>query len=328
MKLFGFYSKNVYIQYRNQLCSTTTFVVCSLTIIAFVAPYYALYSIKGGELWEQHRLVYEQPRVKFPYKYLVLAEFEGIGDGESSVLTCSSFEGYNSATEQLPSCNAIRVIPIDEDNDQTMDRLRVTISFNPPDDANGLRFYTVYYFLETTLTSQCNFEVPAFVYLDKLQAPAAKFLSGKIEHHGVIQAKQSTSLQCPFFMRQQKSHFSARYYPTENSTLEEFQPKMITGRIESSNPAYFEYSQTRTGWISDESGVIDIEIDISIGGADSQATALLYRTSLWQRLSQFWTSYFPLLFVSLWIANKVKMYLFENFYLRAVEVLPWKQKYT
>ncbi|XP_058056383.1 transmembrane protein 231 [Anopheles bellator] len=327
MKLFSFYNKSVFVQYRNQLCSTTTVAVCLLSLAAFVIPASVLFSVQRGKLWDQHHLVYEQPKVKFSYKYLFLAELEGGGDRESSIVTCSSFESYNSATEELPSCNGIHVTPFDEDHDQMLDHLKVAINFNPPEETNRLQFYTLYFFLEATVSSQCSFTVPTFVYLDKVPAPWPKFQSGKIEHRGSLEVKQSASLQCPFFMRHQKSHFSDRYYPNENTTLDEFQPSIIAEKIESSNPTYFAFDATQHTWELDDSGTINIVLFVSIGGPDSRKTALLYTTSLWQRMHQFWTGYFPLLLVCLWIADKLKMYLFEKFYLRAVEVLPWKEKY-
>ncbi|XP_050079057.1 transmembrane protein 231 [Anopheles maculipalpis] len=328
MKLFSFYNKSVYIQYRNQLCSTTTIVVCALTVAAIIAPYYLLASIKPGELWDEQRAVYEQPRVKFLYEYLFLAEMEDPEDRGSSIVTCSSFEAYNSLTEQLHPCNDVQVIPTDADHDRALDHVSVGISFNPPNNGARLSFYTIYFFLEATISSQCLFVVPAFILLEKVPTPRAKFESGTIKHHGYLEAKQTTPLQCPFFMRHQKSHFSDRYYPNENTTLEGFQPGAILSKIQHTNPAYYEYHLRRTDWTMDDSESISIQIDVSIGAGDSQKLAFLYKNSLWWKLCQFWGSYFPLLFVSLWLTEKIKQYLFENFYLRAVEVKPWKDKYN
>ncbi|XP_053676620.1 transmembrane protein 231 [Anopheles nili] len=327
MKLFCFYGKPVSIKYHNQLCSSTTLVVCTLSVAAFVLPYYILSSVKRGELWDQHQLVYEQPRVKFLYAYLFLAEMEASDDG-SSVVTCSSFESYNTLTEHLYPCSEVRVVPIDSDHDHALDHLAIAISFNPPDVGSRLMYYTFYFFLEATVTSQCSFVVPSFVSLEKVPAPKSKFDSGTIVHHGFLQSKQTASLQCPFFMRHQKSHFSDRYYPNENTTLDGFQPRVISALIQSSNPARYEFHPQRTDWTTDDSGSIRIEMNISIGDANSRETALLYQTSLWRRLCQFWGSYFPLLIVSMWLTNKIKQYLFEHFYLRAVEVVPWKVKYN
>uniref|UniRef100_A0A182P4K1 Transmembrane protein 231 n=1 Tax=Anopheles epiroticus TaxID=199890 RepID=A0A182P4K1_9DIPT len=329
MKLFSFYNKSIYIQYRNQLCSTTTFVVCALSVAAFVAPYYLLSSIKHGELWDQHRTVYEQPKMAFQYSYLFLAEMDQPEEGRApTVVTCSSFPSYNTLTEQLQPCSDVQVVPIDTNHDHTLDRLSVSVRFNPPERGFRLSFYTFYFFLEATLSSQCRFTVPAFVALEKVPPPVRSFEYGTIVHSGAMVARQSVALQCPFFMRQQKSHFSDRYYPNDNTTLEGFQPSVIRAKIEGSNPAYFEYRAQSTSWTVDGSGSIRVQIDVSIGGKDSTLVAFLYNTSIWWKLCQLWASYFPLLLVSLWLTAKVKQYLFENFYLRAVEVVPWKNKYN
>uniref|UniRef100_A0A182QPY4 Transmembrane protein 231 n=1 Tax=Anopheles farauti TaxID=69004 RepID=A0A182QPY4_9DIPT len=328
MKLMCFYNKSVCVKYRNQLCSTTTFVVCALTLAAFAVPYYLLSSIKSGELWDQQRLVYEQPTTKFLYSYLFLAELEEPVQRTPSVVTCSSFESYNKLTEQLHPCGDVRVIPTDSDLDHVLDHLTVEIGFNPPTTGSRLSYYTFYFFLEATVSSQCHFNVPAFICLNKVASPTRSFESGTIAHRGFMQAKQTATLQCPFFMRHQKSHFNDRYYPNENTTLDGFQPDVIRTKIQSANPVYYAYNAEHIYWTKDDTGSIRVQIDISIGGAESHDTALLYRTSLWWKLCQFWSSYFPLLIVSLWLANKIKQYLFEHFYLRAVEVVPWKEKYN
>nr|XP_040237950.2 transmembrane protein 231 [Anopheles coluzzii] len=332
MKLFNFYNKSVYIQYRNQLCSTTTVVVCALTLAAFAVPYYLLSSIRQGELWDQQRTVYEQPKMSFQYSYLFLAEMEDPEEGRAtsaSVVTCSSFPSYNTLTEQLHPCSDVQVIPTDTNHDHTLDHLSVSISFNPPDRASRLSFYTFYFFLEATVSSQCRFVIPAFVSLEKVPPPAGRtFLSGTIVHSGLMATRQTVALQCPFFMRHQQSHFSDRYYPNENTTLDGFQPRVIRAQIEAANPAYYEYRPQHTDWTMDGSGTVRVQVDVAIGGNESTSVALLYKTSLWWKLCQFWGSYFPLLIVSLWLAEKCKQYLFERFFLRAVEVVPWKNKYN
>uniref|UniRef100_A0A182K3B4 Transmembrane protein 231 n=1 Tax=Anopheles christyi TaxID=43041 RepID=A0A182K3B4_9DIPT len=333
MKLFNFYNKSVYIQYRNQLCSTATFVVCALSVAAFAVPYYLLSSIRQGELWDQQRTVYEQPKMSFQYSYLFLAEMVAPDEERAttttttSIVTCSSFPKYNSLTEQSHPCSDVQVIPTDLDHDHSLDQLSVGISFNPPERGSWLSFYTFYFFLEATVS--CRFIIPAFVSLEKVSPPSARrFESGTIVHGGFMVVRQATALQCPFFMRHQKSHFSDRYYPNENTTLDGFQASVIRAKIEGANPAYFGYQAQHTDWTVDGSGSIRVQIVVKIGGNESGEMALLYKTSLWWKMCQFWVSYFPLLIVSLWLAEKIKQYLFEHFLLRAVEVVPWKNKYN
>lgn len=128
-------------------------------------------------------------------------------------------------------------------------------------------------------------------------------------------------------MRNIKSHFGHNYYPNENyTTVEEFLPESILHQIESSNAAYFEFDQQRSRWTRDGSGDIEITIELLIGGEDCPRTALLYNASLWQKVAQFWIQYFSVLIVFLWIADKLKDWLFESFMIRAMEVVPWKEK--
>ncbi|XP_055639962.1 uncharacterized protein LOC129777614 isoform X2 [Toxorhynchites rutilus septentrionalis] len=248
-------------------------------------------------------------------------------EGSNEIITCSSFESYNALTEERQECTSIKVTEHDSNVDGKTDILKASVSFNLPDDSLGLAFYSLYFFLETSLESNCRFLIPTFISLNKLSPPVAPFTSGTIHHAGHLEASQMVSLQCPFFMRNIKTHFSHNYFPNENFTsVEDFLPESIQNKIESSNAAHFHLGQRKIHWKRDGSGEITISVEVLIGREDSRHTALLYNSSIWQMVAQFWVQYFSVLAVSFWIANRVKDWLFESSTIRAMEIVPWKEK--
>ncbi|XP_055547196.1 transmembrane protein 231 isoform X1 [Wyeomyia smithii] len=327
MKLFNLHRKSVYILYRSNLCSFSTFVITSLVLLALALPYYVILIVNPGGLWDDYRLVYEQPAVKFTYRYLFLAEIDQPEIG-NEVIACSSFNAFNTLTaERQQECTTLKVATGDRNEDGKIDSLSVSVSFNLPDESTGLVFYSFYFFLEAEIMNNCYFLIPAFISLNKITPPKRSFNSGTITHRGHLQSGQSASLQCPFFMRNIKTHFNHNYLPNENFTrLEEFLPDSIQARIEASNAAYFNFNPQRIDWEQDGSGEVTIRVKLLIGGEDSRQTALLYRASIWQKVLQLWIQYFSVLIVFLWIADLVKDRLFESFTIRAMEIVPWKVK--
>ncbi|XP_055547197.1 transmembrane protein 231 isoform X2 [Wyeomyia smithii] len=246
----------------------------------------------------------------------------------NEVIACSSFNAFNTLTaERQQECTTLKVATGDRNEDGKIDSLSVSVSFNLPDESTGLVFYSFYFFLEAEIMNNCYFLIPAFISLNKITPPKRSFNSGTITHRGHLQSGQSASLQCPFFMRNIKTHFNHNYLPNENFTrLEEFLPDSIQARIEASNAAYFNFNPQRIDWEQDGSGEVTIRVKLLIGGEDSRQTALLYRASIWQKVLQLWIQYFSVLIVFLWIADLVKDRLFESFTIRAMEIVPWKVK--
>ncbi|XP_055592187.1 uncharacterized protein LOC129743959 [Uranotaenia lowii] len=327
MQFFTLHRKFVYVRYRNQLCSCSTLIVIVLTVLALILPAWLLLEVNPSTLRDHFRLVYEQPNVAFAYRYLLLAEVGRSAETSSApgtdIISCSSFESYNSLTEEWQECNAIKVVSSDDDMDGKIDRLSASVSFNLPEGSTGLMFYTFYYFLDAEVTSQCSFKLPTIVALNKVASPHQSFTSGTIEHRGHLKAVQSKYLQCPFFMRSIKSHFDHNYYPTENfTTIDEFLPEQIVLKIENLNAAYFHMEEDQKAWTKNGSDEVTIKIDLSIGGSGDRHTSLLYNSSTWQKVTEFWIYYFPLLAVVLWILDTIKDRLFGDYFLRSLEIIP------
>lgn len=115
MKLITLHRRYTSINYKNSLCSFATLFVISVTIFAIIAPFYIAFSL-FHDLWSQYKLVYEQPDVRFDYKYIFTAEFTKASVGEvempaidTKVAVCSSYKYLNKALNDPMECSMIKV---------------------------------------------------------------------------------------------------------------------------------------------------------------------------------------------------------------------------
>lgn len=115
MKLITLYKRNTSINYKNSLCSFATLFVISVSVFAIVAPFYIAFLL-FNDLWSQYKIVYEQPDIRFEYKYIFTAEFTKISavDAEmtaddTKVVVCSSYKYLSKALSDAMECSLIKV---------------------------------------------------------------------------------------------------------------------------------------------------------------------------------------------------------------------------
>lgn len=115
MKLITLCKRNTSINYKNSLFSFATLFVISVTVFAIVAPFYIAFSL-FNDLWSQYKIVYEQPDIRFEYKYIFTAEFIRISAAETDVpafdtkvVVCSSYKHLNKALNDPMECSMIKV---------------------------------------------------------------------------------------------------------------------------------------------------------------------------------------------------------------------------
>lgn len=115
MKLITLYKRKTSINYKNSLFSFATLFVISVTIFAVVAPFYIAVSL-FSDLWSQYKIVYEQPDIRFEYKYIFTAEYTKgrvtdaeIPTDDTKVVVCSSYKYLNKAMNDAMECSMIKV---------------------------------------------------------------------------------------------------------------------------------------------------------------------------------------------------------------------------
>lgn len=116
MKLLTLYNRRVSIAYKHSICSFAAIFVGITTIFTIVIPFYITFAI-NYDLWYQPKIFYEQPNVKFPYKYILLAEHNTINVNDTNstlidtekLIAWSSFDWFNQITDNWHTSLSIKV---------------------------------------------------------------------------------------------------------------------------------------------------------------------------------------------------------------------------
>jgi hypothetical protein len=107
MTLISLYRRYQFVDYQNRLCSTASFITFLIIICAIFSPFLFIYKINNNKFVSNDNLIiYEQPYIKFQYKYLLLIE----NTLDDKLIACSSFEYLNKLTSGIDSCSKIKVI--------------------------------------------------------------------------------------------------------------------------------------------------------------------------------------------------------------------------
>lgn len=106
MALISLHRRYQYVDYQNRLCSLATFITLITIICAIFLPFLFIYKINNNKfVSEDNLIIYEQPYVKFQYKYFLLIE----NTLDDKLIACSSFEYINKLTNEIDSCSKIKV---------------------------------------------------------------------------------------------------------------------------------------------------------------------------------------------------------------------------
>lgn len=113
MKLITLYKRNAYIKYKHTICSWATVFVFSATVLTIILPFYIAFFL-FNDIWQQYKIIYEHPDLKFQYKYMFVAEHiarnpdnENVID--STVTSCSSYDYLNGVFDDFSQCSVIKV---------------------------------------------------------------------------------------------------------------------------------------------------------------------------------------------------------------------------
>lgn len=143
MKLLTIYRKNVYITYKQNLCSFPAFAIIIFTIFTISVPFFIVYTI-NRTIWGTDLIIFEKPNLNFQYKYLVLADY---GD---SIMRCSSFERLNELTDGVEDCDEITYSEDDFDHDSKLDQMKWKIQFESSTNMS-LRGFELFFLFDADL---------------------------------------------------------------------------------------------------------------------------------------------------------------------------------
>jgi len=298
MGLISLHRKYSFIDYQHHLCSFASLIKLVALIGAFFVPIILILKLNSTE---NHFVTFEQPVVKFQYKYILIAE-NSVENETGKDILCSSFDVLNQFNE-TKKCSKIQISEKDFNYDGTVDELIFTFEFNTINNY-GIKSVTVVLFLDARIESQCEFRIPSAVIIKKKLSE--NFYNRQISIVGDLEVVQDQALVCPFFLRNVKSHFYYEVLNENQTNLEEFRVSSIREHLEH-NPMHFKFKETSTDHekFSDDKTTIKVRVKIP-------ELAIRHQKSFWQKLMSFWMQFLSLFIVTITIENYILNYIFEN----------------
>lgn len=189
-----------------------------------------------------------------------------------------------------------------------------------------------------TESSYCNFHIPSAVIIPRLSLPKmAKRHTSDDGRHLIIAGRlilqQKSAFQCPFFLREKKSHFYTELLPANSTSLRDFEMRNIQKRLRS-NVGYLEMEITDIYWATDNSEEdytgksrpsspnqrVSVYVDVV-------EVPVRYRTTVWQLVNLIWVYYMSVLLVFIVVVNWIKDWMFKRQIICAWQIIPWKKLY-
>lgn len=316
MSLVSLHRKYSFVDYQNHLCSFASLITLLVIITSILVPFLFIYKVNHDKFSSSDNLlVYEQPMVKFQYKYMMLMEHTM--DNDSKLIMCSSFK-YLNQFEGQDKCSKIRILEKDSNFDGITDTLEFSFQFHTAFNY-GIKSVSFAIFLDARLDNQCDFRIPAGIIINK-KTFDNNFNDRVIVIKGNLQPSQDQALICPFFMRTVKSHFFFDQLNENQTNLEEFELLKIQQNLER-NPMHFRFDETSTVFqhLDNEKTIIKLNLKIP-------EVQIRYRKSFWQVLNDFWINYFAIFVIALVMGNFLLNKLFDNRWLIARRKMYLKDK--
>lgn len=180
-------------------------------------------------------------------------------------------------------------------------------------------------FIDTEVKNQCKFILPAVIAVDKAftisEVLSTTTTQGiKMELQGTLLVKQQRPLICPFFLKNIKTHFFYNLLNQNSTHIRDYSVDTVNVILKT-NPVFLKYQEDDfkiTKITKDENFKIDVRLDIG-------DIMLRYNYTFWQVLNRMWIEYLSFFIVLYLFGEKVKSYIFQNQYLAAWEIIPWKK---
>lgn len=306
ISLVSVHRKYSFIDYQNRICSFAALIAFVAFLVATFLPILWIYKVHNNNLLlSKDFIVYEQPRVKFQYRYVFTAEHTM---ESSDTVVCSSFQQLNRF-EGTTNCGKVKVMEKDFNEDGVADEIQITFEFGT-NFHYGAKSVSTAIFLDARINDQCQFRIPSAIVINQKH-----LLNNQNERQvvirGVLQPFQSHSLVCPFFLRNVKSHFFFDNLNENQTDLEAFNIEKIQDNLDR-NPMNLQFLETSTVLGEVDKSHTSVVIKVRIPQIPTR-----YRKTVWQKINEVWMNYVAAFAVTFFSINFVLNHLFESRWLIA-----------
>lgn len=203
------------------------------------------------------------------------------------------------------------------------------------DSGEGMNLKSFYLLipLMSSVKSFCQFYIPSLITIDSTtdnhkqhkleyvvsESEQQRFNPGnEIYLQGSLDVTQTRALQCPYFMRNIKSHI---HYPqlNNNASLEQFSIKSLRDEM-MKNSIFLGFKQLSKLSMPGSLDNVTIQLELNVN-----EVSIRYHYTLWQKVNSIWVQYVAIFLIFYKIAVKLVEYTFNHQYLIAWKVEPWKK---
>lgn len=297
MSLITLHRKYSSVDYENRLCSIAAFLTLIIILLTITLPFVWIFKMNDNRFSSSSDFIkFEQPMVKFPYKYILIAEQPM--ETEAKLVICSSFDFLNQLGE-TKDCAKIRLKEKDKNFDGVPDEIQFSSEFLSM-FKYGVKTISLVIFLDTRLERVCELRVPSAIIIKRTTS------ANKIVIEGSLTPSQEQVIVCPYFLRNVKTHFFYEKLNENSTRLEDFHLSRILENLER-NPIHFKFSESAAYQhdLNHEKTSIQIKVKIP-------EQAIRYSKSFWQTLNDVWMNYLAVFVITAAAANFILNRLFES----------------
>ena len=308
MNLITLHRKYTSVAYQSNLCSFAAFITLLFKIFSLVLPLTWIFIV--NKFFAKNDLIgFEQPMVKFKFKYILIAE--NSINTETKPILCSTFDYIGQIDHGI--CDKIKIIEKDENFDGIPDWIEFSASF-ATNFNYGIKSLSLVLFLDVRLKQhQCYFDVPSAVIIKKTFVNNIN--NRRFVIKGSLQPNQKQALVCPSFLHNTRSHFFSENLNRSQTDFDELKIEKVQENLER-NPTYFHFQEAATDLQEIDSYKTIVKIKLLIKESSTR-----YKKSFWQIANDFWINYIATFIVTYGICNILLNHLFLNRWLMARKLI-------
>lgn len=308
MGLFKLCSYNVEVQYKNYILSKAMLFTVTLTLLNLILPFFIAYKSRG--FWLKSHSFYEQPFVKFTYKYLLIAETE---DPKYNIV-CGEITNFqnNNVISGEENCAEVQAQEYDYNKDGINDMLNFNFKLIIP-KSRTVSSIMVLLALDFQLKTICPMHMQSLVVInEKFILPPTGF-----NYYGDLYLYQIAHLPCLINYIDANYNNSLFKYSEEctesivDLILSEYFSREVTTLVKSL------FSRSQDG----HTGTMDVVINIRI-----PEVLIRYTPNTLQELKWAWPQYLSFVILFYWLFEKIKRFIFNKRIFMAWKITPWKKQ--
>ncbi|CAH0393075.1 unnamed protein product [Bemisia tabaci] len=303
----GFYiahSEPATIKYRSSYCSKASMTIVITTVLTIVFPF--LLSYRSHGFWLKHDTYREHPLIRFKYEYLLFLETQNF----DSPIICSSIASIAQTEIDLMRCPLLTVHEADLNLDRIYDQLDFEVTAVLRDNET-VYSATLLLLFDFKITNHCWLQMETLGWTTS----ETSLPSSRLDIIGDLVVSQKQPLPC--HGRDVRYNESIMVSTTEDTyelpfILRNYATRNVTTHLTNLHRIWTHVQTPETSFVVSAT-IFYPEVTI------------LYKPGFWQVIKFAWVQYFAVAVIFVFIARKVRRFIFTNHLVQTIKATPWEK---